>query len=216
MSELAIAVAAGAWVLEAMALGYLMGRRGYQAPVWIFVGIVLGPVGVLLALSDVVRPPEHEPELLRAGRRRGGAIDVLVGIDDSPESAAAVGRVLDLFGDRVGRVTLARVIPIDASLDIEREAAAELADACTAHPDLDPATVVLRGQPAAALRQYVEELGYEVLVVGTRGAGKAHAPLGSVAMALAKGVGIPVLLVDDEGRAERRRGQLHAGLVTSA
>src|ERR1043165_1368164 len=101
MSELAFAIGVGAWVIEALVLGYLMGRRGYQAGVWVFVGIVFGPIGVLLALSVVLRPAAHEPHLLHGGHRRAGRVDVLVGIDGSAESAAAVGRVLDLFGDRV-------------------------------------------------------------------------------------------------------------------
>ena len=203
MSELTFAVVVGAWVVEALALGYLMGRRGYQAGVWVFVGLAFGPVGVLLALHVVLRPPAHEPTLLHAGHRHPGAVDVLVGIDGSPESAAAVGRVLDLFGAGVGRITLARVVPIDASVDLEREATEQLTDARAAHPALDAATVVLRGDPASALRDYVEQLGYEVLVIGTRGEGRSHAPLGSVAMALARGVGIPVLLVDDAHAPER-------------
>jgi nucleotide-binding universal stress UspA family protein len=100
-------------------------------------------------------------------------------------------------------VTLARVIPIDASLDVEREAAAELADARASHPQLDPSTVVLRGDPASALRDYVRRLGYEVLVIGTRGDGRTRSPLGSVALALARGAGIPVLLVDDASTDRR-------------
>jgi nucleotide-binding universal stress UspA family protein len=180
-----------------------MGRRGYEPGVWIFVGAVLGPIGALLALSAVLRPQGHEPHLLRGGHRRPGPVDVLVGIDGSPESAASVGRVLELFGGAVGRVTLARVVAIDASLDAEREAAATLAAACTSHPDLDPSTVVLRGEPASTLRDYAQQLSYEVLVIGTRGEGRAHAPLGSVAVALARGAGIPVLLVDDDTPTQR-------------
>lgn len=76
-------------------------------------------------------------------------------------------------------------------------AEAQLAAACSAHPQLDASAVVLRGEPVAALRDYVRRLGYEVLVVGTRGEGKTRAMLGSVAVALARGAGIPVLLVDD-------------------
>jgi nucleotide-binding universal stress UspA family protein len=209
-----LALAAGAWVLVALALGFVMARNGYQAGLWIFVGVVLGPIGVLLALSAVLRPGAHEAQLLRGGHRRPGRVDVLVGIDGSPESEAAVDRVLDLLGDGVGRITLARVIPIDASLDLEREAAAELATACETHPDLDPSTVVLRGQPAAALCDYVRRLGYEMLVIGTRGEGKARAPLGSVALMLARGAGIPVLLVDDDDRSERRRGALRSDVAS--
>lgn len=198
MNNVVLAVAAGAWMLEALALGYVMGRRGYEAYSWTFLGIVLGPIAVAVALGSVFRPPSREPRLLHGGRRRTGSTDVLVGIDGSPESSAAVDRAASLFAGSAGRITLARVVPVDATRDSERLAEIQLAAACAAHPELDPSTVVLRGEPVTALRDYVNRLGYDVLVVGTRGGGKTRAMLGSVAMALARGVGIPVLLVDDD------------------
>jgi nucleotide-binding universal stress UspA family protein len=197
VGNVVLSIVAGAWMLEALALGYIMGRRGYEAYSWTLVGTVLGPIAVVIALTFVFRPPSREPRLLRGGRRGTGSIDVLVGIDGSPAAAAAVHRAGSRFGSSAGRVTLARVVPLDATRETERLAETQLAAACAAHPELEPSTVVLRGEPVAALRDYVNRLGYEILVVGTRGEGKSRAMLGSVAMALARGAGIPVLLVDD-------------------
>jgi len=208
MSEPVLAVAFGVWIIEAFVLGYVMGRRGYDAYSWTFLGTVLGPIVVVVALSFVFRPPSREPRLLRAGRRGTGSIDVLVGVDGSPESQAAIERVAALFGSSTGRVTLARVVPVDATQETEQRAEAQLAAACSAHPQLDVSAVVLRGEPAAALRDYVRRLGYDVLVVGTRGEGKTHAMLGSVAIALARGAGVPVLLVDD-ATADVSSSRLH-------
>lgn len=163
---------------------------------------VLGPLILPVAVTFVVRPPSREPQFLRTGHRGGGSVDVLVGVDGSPESAAAVSRAVALFGPAAGRITLARVIPVDATPETEQTAEAELDAACAAHPELDAATVVLRGEPIAALRDYLRRLGYEVLVVGTRGTGRSTAVLGSVATGLARGAGIPVLLVDDEPAAD--------------
>lgn len=170
MGEVAVAVLAGAWVVEALLLGYVMRRRGFDAYAWTLIGISLGPIAVGVALFVEFHPPSREPRLWREGRRGTGAIDVLVGIDGSPESSPAVDRVAALFGARCGRA---------------------------AHPELGTAAVVLRGEPVAALRDYVNRLGYEVLAVGTRGEAQTFAALGSVAAALARGATTPVLLVDD-------------------
>lgn len=196
VDNVVLGIVAGAWVLEALALGYVMGRRGYEAYSWTLLGMVLGPIAVGVALTFVFRPASREPRLLRGGRPGTGSVDVLVGIDGSTQAAAAVDRVASLLGGSAGRVTLASVVPVDATRESERVAEAQLAAACAAHPELDPSTVLLRGEPVAALRDYVDRLGYEILVVGTRGEGKSRAMLGSVAMALARGAGIPVLLVD--------------------
>lgn len=198
MPEAILVVVAAAWVLEALVLGYVMGRRGYEAHSWTLMAMVLGPLVLPVAVSYVVRSPSREPKLLRPGHGGHGPIDVLVGVDGSPESAAAVTQAVALFGPSAGRITLARVVPVDAPRESEQLAEAELDAACAARPDLDPATVVLRGEPIAALREYLHRLGYEVLVVGTRGTGGTKAVLVSVAAGLARGAGIPVLLVGDD------------------
>lgn len=199
-----LAIVAGAWMAEALALGYVMGRRGYEAYSWTFLGTVFGPIAVAVAVGFVFRPPSREPRLLRRGRPRSGSVDVLVGVDGSPESAAALDRAAALFGASAGRITLARVVPLDATRETELLAEKQLATACAAHRDLDPSTVVLRGEPVTAMRDYVDRLGYDLLVVGTRGVGKSRAVLGSVATALARGAGIPVLLVDDVDADHRK------------
>lgn len=190
-----------AWIIEALVLGYVMGRRGYEAYSWTLMAAVLGPLILPVAINYVLRPPSREPKLLRAGHRAGGGVDVLVGVDGSPEAAAAVTRAASLFGPTMGRFTLARVVRVDATTEAEQTAEAELDAACAAHPELDPSTVVLRGEPIAALLEYLHRLGYEVLVVGTRGTGRSKAVLGSVATGLARGAGISVLLVDEEPAA---------------
>jgi nucleotide-binding universal stress UspA family protein len=60
---------------------------------------------------------------------------------------------------------------------------------------LEPGTVLLVGQPAAALMKHAAEEGYELLVVGRRGHGASKALLGSTAMRLAHAAGVPVLVV---------------------
>jgi hypothetical protein len=45
---------------------------------------------------------------------------VLVGLDGSPEAGAALLTVLELLGPQLGRLTLATVIDLDASVEHDR------------------------------------------------------------------------------------------------
>jgi nucleotide-binding universal stress UspA family protein len=195
MNGIALAVFV-AWVALGLGLGWVMGRRGYEAYTWALVGVVLGPLGVALAVAWLIRPPAHEPTLLRQGAgKREGTLDVLVAFDGSPEAHAALSAVQRLLGDRIGRLTLARVVLIDAPHDVVRHAEAGLDEAC-ALVTTPASTVLLRGQPAGELKAYAHRLGYDVLALGTRGEGRSHALLGSVASALVRGAGLPVVLAD--------------------
>jgi nucleotide-binding universal stress UspA family protein len=198
MGDFLWAVVAFGWLVEALVLGHVMGRRGYDAYSWTLIGLFLGPLAVAVALSFAIRAPSWQPKFLHSASRGTGPVDVLVGIDGSRESTTAAAKVRTLFGSAEGRVTFAQAIPLDATVERERVAERQLVAASAAHPELDPSTVVLRGEPVAALRDYAFRLGYEVLVVGARGKGRTKALLGSVATGLARGGSVPVLPVDTE------------------
>ena len=197
-----------AWVVLGLVVGWVMGRRGFEPYTWTLLGVVLGPIAVVLAVAWLVRPPAWEPQLLRAGDvdRPAGTIDVLVAWDGSPEAHAALRAVKSLVGDRVGRLTFARVVAIDAPPDVVHAAESELEAACESSAiGRSPSTVLLRGQPAVALKEYAHRLGYDVLALGTRGVGRSHALLGSVASALVRGAGLPVVMApaDDAGASRQ-------------
>jgi nucleotide-binding universal stress UspA family protein len=198
-----------AWVVLGLVVGWVMGRRGFEPYTWTLLGVILGPIAVVLAVAWLVRPPSWEPELLRAGdaTRQGNEVDVLVAWDGSPEAQAALRAVASLVGDRVGRLTFARVVAFDAPPDIVGAAESELLAACDAGAfGRSPSSVLLRGQPAVALKEYAHRLGYDVLALGTRGVGRSHALLGSVASALVRGAGLPVVMAsaDADGGASRQ------------
>jgi nucleotide-binding universal stress UspA family protein len=193
-----------AWVALGLVVGWVMGRRGFEPYTWTLLGVVLGPIAVVIAVAWLVRPPSWEPQLLRAGDvdRRAGTIDVLVAWDGSPEARAALRAVESLVADRVGRLTFTRVVAIDAPPDVVHAAEAELEAACEASDvGRSPSTVLLRGQPAVALKEYAHRLGYDVLALGTRGVGRSHALLGSVASALVRGAGLPVVMASADADA---------------
>jgi nucleotide-binding universal stress UspA family protein len=159
-----------------------------------------------------------------SGDPGSGPVDVLVGIDGSPESAAATTAALELLGDRVGRLTLVAVTEVDDSVagreerdrlreELERQAEAvrawqrEQRRTVKAVRPVIPELQLMSGPPARTLDTIAAEDGYGLLVVGARGAGMSSVLLGSVATRLAARASVPVLVIGDQvrkGRADRR------------
>ena len=194
---LVIAVAVG-WVAIGLLLSIVMGRRGHDSFGWLVTGTLLGPLAVVLALDARRRTEQLRPKRVRQGPPAipsRGSVDVLVGFDGSPESRAAIDAVPALLGDRLGRLTVATVVPYGELREQERVATKALrsleGQALGGGCDLE----LLHGQPASALSQYAAEGGYALIAVGTRGAGISKAILGSAATHLAEDSKIPVLLV---------------------
>jgi len=186
------------WLVIGLTLSLVMGRRGHNSFGWLVVGTLLGPLAIILAVEARRHDEVLNPEALRGAEvatAGTGPVDVLIGYDGSPESAAALHFVRALFADRVGRLTVATVIPFGDIREQERIATEGLRRfAREAGPV--PEFQILHGRPSAALREYAIEAGYELIAVGTRGAGVAKAVLGSAATELAHGGGkVPVLLV---------------------
>ena len=206
-------------------LAIVMGRLGHSPFAWGLLGLVLGPIALLLAL--VTARDERSPsQLVASGIPGSGPVDVLVGIDGSPESAAATTAALDLLGSRVGRLTLLAVTDIDDSTAGSQEQAhlhrvlegqAEAVRAwlrdhplpVQAEPTVIPELVLRSGQPAATLDRMAAEDGYGLLVVGARGTGLSHVLLGSVATRLAARASVPVLVIGHRAREARGERRLH-------
>lgn len=191
------------WGAIGVVSAIVMGRRGHAPFSWLVLGVALGPLVIPLAFSRVRQTRGLTGGL---GGTWRGPVDVLVGIDGSPESTAAARVVGALFGDRIGRLTLATVIDYDTALGGEAEPAhraARLALAQTADNVADavpekPDAVMLAGKPAEALTAHAAAGGFDVLAVGRRGRGASKLVMGSVATHLARGAPIPVLIVSDE------------------
>jgi nucleotide-binding universal stress UspA family protein len=99
---------------------------------------------------------------------------------------------------RLGRLTVATVVPFDGGADEERAALAALDTEKQRLASLAPGLEVLKGHPATALIARANEDGYDLVAIGTRGRGGAHL-FGSTAAELARTSKIPVLLVGDGG-----------------
>jgi nucleotide-binding universal stress UspA family protein len=183
------------WLAVALTIGItlavLMGRRGHNAFEWFLLGTILGPIALPLAWGRIGSEPRApNREVVDAAPGRGtGPVDVLVGIDGSAESEAALRTAVEILGPRIGRLTLASVTEFDygspqAQADTKRALEGLRAMAASAKVS-GPGIVVLSGRPADALSDYALRDGYQLLVVGRRGRGASKAILGSTAAQLA-------------------------------
>lgn len=202
----ALLVVIGVWIAIGIIAAVIMGRRGHAPFSWGALGAVLGPLVIPLALGDMKRERAASAVTLTEGEAGPGPVDVLVGIDGSPEALGALTSVIDMLGDRVGTVTLAAVLDYDTaesdrSWPERDDAEAALTDAAgLVHRRIDraPATVLLAGVPARALADHAVEVAAELVAIGSRGHGATKALLGSVATKLTADAPVPVLVCGAE------------------
>lgn len=189
-----VILVAGTWLSIGVVLALVMGRRGHGAWGWLVLGAVMGPFAIALAL-DAGRHHEALHETVAQGTTwGGGSVDVVVGVDGSPEADAAAVGVIALFGSRLGRVTLAAVVPYDSGREVEAQARANVKRAGRHFERGTASLEVLSGPPAEALVRLANEGGYDLVAIGARGRGRSKALLGSAATRLARGSKVPVLI----------------------
>ena len=186
------------WLAIGLTASVVMGRRGHGAFGWLLIGSVLGPLAIPIAVRTIREERPARGREIRAGSSGGGSVDLLVGLDGSEVSERALRRSLELFGDRVGRLTLATVLGHEGpatSWSDEADAVSAIEAIAATLPGHEPGIVVLRGRAADALAGYADERGIELVVVGRRGHGATKSLLGSTAHRLAHREGAPVLIV---------------------
>ena len=201
----------GVWVLIGITTSFVMGRRGHQLFSWGLLGAVFGPLVLPLALQAVVEERRARSTVLHAGGRGSGPLSILVGIDGSEESTAALRTAIALFGSQLDRLTLAVVVDYEIAQGGLPGAKRHAADELNRHAALAgtprPETLLLAGRPADALVEAALGGKHHALVVGSRGRGAAQALLGSVAERLAANGRVPVLVVGKDA--------VPVGLVTT-
>ncbi len=191
-----------AWLVMGIMCSYVMGRRGHDPWSWGVLGAMLGPLVVPLAIAATRRERAIGPiaDLVQPGRTGSGPVSVLVGVDGSPESGAVARRVVDLFGPRLRRLTVATVIDFDAAearsvTTVHVASPRQLLEAVAATvPETDPELVTLTGRPAPVLADYARDHGHDMVAVGARGTGLSTAVLGSVAEQLVQRGDVLVLI----------------------
>lgn len=198
-----------AWVAIGVAAGLADARRGHWSRSWLLGG-VLGPLFVPYAIAGRRRERDAEIRTVREGAPAGGGLDVLVGVDGSNGSLDALRAATHLFGDGIGRLTLATVLDFDTAGSArdgvlapeawpeETAADSTLRDAVAAATDdlgFEPEAVVLAGRPGDALASFARTRDVDVVVVGRRGRGWSTALLGSCASRLTATADRPVVVI---------------------
>lgn len=194
----------GSLLVEASRSAHMVvvGSRGTGG----FTGLLLGSVGSQVAAAADC------PVVVWRGVPRPGATNVVVGIDGSPNSRAALGAAFEFasFHDLGLTVVHAWDVPAydlieipqgaialpisDIAEDEVRLAAEVLAGYRDQYPDVVISEHLVRGPAAKALVD--QSANAALLVVGTRGRGQfLSAVLGSVSNAVLHKVDIPVLVV---------------------
>lgn len=197
------------WVLVGLGSALLfLGRHGYHSGSWYFLGAVLGPLFVPIAIERG-RRTTRVLERTSGAAATGDRITVLVGVDGSAESDQAVRDAARLFAPGRARIVLAAVVdPGTAEFcdDVQRREWHDLlAERAGWLPPAGPAAVleVLCGQPDLVLLEAAEAEQADAIVIGRRGRGLSARLLGSVAHSLMRRATIPVLLA---GPTQRRSG----------
>jgi nucleotide-binding universal stress UspA family protein len=208
------------WLATGLGTAVLMRARGHALFGWTLIGALFGPLVIGMAYQAARLERDAQPRVISPGTAGPGTVDVLVGIDGSPEATAALATVVALLDSRIRRLTIATVIDYDmadSGLPSEELALARraLVDATIQVAPLEAETVVLPGQPAEALNAYALEHSYDLIAVGRRGAGRSTRLLGSVATKMAHEGAVPVFMASGAKTGQVRREPLgqpaHAG-----
>ena len=188
---IALWVGGGIWVALRMA------RAGHDLKLTLPLGLLLGPFLAWFAGSP---PPPRPQPAKKDDRGSASAIDVLVGLDGSPQSASAAKAAVELLGPSLSSLTLATVLDYEdqgprSGLPSQSAAYGKLVDTAL---DLgfEPTELeLLYGPPARALAELASASGVELIVVGAHGHGLSERLLGSVAARLVEISRVPILVV---------------------
>lgn len=112
--------AAVLWVTHALAVAFLLDRRGFHRLPWLATSLLLGPAIWPLALIEIWSGPPRR-ELLRAGQARAEGIDVFVLFESNHAPDPTLRQIRRIGGHR-RRLVFARVIKAGGPVYLGQEA----------------------------------------------------------------------------------------------
>jgi len=183
------------WLLSGLGGYYYLYRHGHPSLVWLLGGLILGPFSLLVFIDRVERSSHV---LVERPAVDSSGMNVVVGLDGSPESEHALAVAQRVVGARPSCLVLCEVVDYDAESEPSgakvAEASRRLDQVAASLPDHDVTVEVVAGRPAQALAEVAEAHDAGLLVVGTRGRGVSRRLLGSVAEGLLDASRRPVLV----------------------
>ena len=191
------------WAFVGVVAAVVMGRRGHALYPWVALGVVLGPLVIPLTVSAVRREESASEPTIMGTQLRSPELAVLVGVDGSEDAMGALVTAIGLLGNRIGRLTIATVLDFaleqttagrgEQALAVEMLATHALVAGELLEREVE--TTMLHGRPADALVQHALDGNYDLIVVSPRGKGASRVLFGSVASQLARGAGVPVVIL---------------------
>lgn len=186
-----------AWLVTGLVLGFTMRRRGHEFTSWLALGAVLGPLAIPIAFQNIGSEADIEAEALSRDPTKG-EMDVLIALDGSKESDAAMRSALAVIGTQPSSLTFATVLDYESHtpLAVEEKAQAQrLLDAAVRRaPAGQASTVILYGDPKHVIPDFARETGKNLIVIGARGHGASKFAFGSVARAIVGGCEVPIMV----------------------
>ena len=192
------------WAVIGVVAAVVMGRRGHAVYPWMALGVVLGPLVIPLTVSAVRLEQSASPSTTTIRTEpQSPELSVLVGVDGSEDAMGALVTAIALFGNRIGRLTIATVLDFalehtSAGRGEQSRAVEMLATHGRVGRDLlgrEVETTMLYGRPADVLVHHALDGNYDLIVVSPRGKGASRVLFGSVASQLSRGVGVPIVIL---------------------
>jgi nucleotide-binding universal stress UspA family protein len=196
-------------LLCAILAAFLASRRGRDPFAWVLVCAVIGPFGLIALLGDLSRGREREAFPGPASGQPGAGSVVLLPVDGSESSLAAVDKVVD-DAPGISRTILLTVLPSERGdsadydagspqrqvLENEVESVTGEARRRLERANVAYATETRFGDPAEAILQLAREGRVDEIVMGRRGrGGVSKLLLGSVSEKVVKAAEVPVTVV---------------------
>jgi hypothetical protein len=162
-------MAGAAWAAIGLLAAVYLRSRGHEFQFFAMWGVLLGPLFLPMAF-DLIRSREQgSPLFIRSGGSASGDLDVLVVVLGTAELTADVRPLLAGLGPRLGRVTLAGLIPYQAARrpgwqDEKQEVRHRLEQAALFLQDHEPSLVLLPGSVCRAVSTFAFSVNLLVVV----------------------------------------------------
>jgi hypothetical protein len=139
-----------------------MAHRGYDRIAWLVASLVFGPVALVLVVNELLGPNPRRANSIKQARLRNGGVDLLVIL--TGDELGAARSAMDVFGNRLHRLVLARVLPYDGPTDLETDVVHRLRRDAMALAQPSAGLALLFGAPARAIADFAVEGGFTVVV----------------------------------------------------
>lgn len=203
-----VLLAVAIWSSLGLLASLIFRRQGHNFLLFAGLGLWLGPF-VILIMRSVSREQQLKVQVLREGAMSDGWIDVLVGVDGSPESVASVELVIAMLAPAIRRIRIVSALDretANAPLAFDTDNALELELRAASHAfGFDGAELAfVTGRADHALVSHAIEEGFDLIVVSCRHHRLRSRLLGSTVERLARNSGVPVLIGSEGMRVSDR------------